>query len=353
MKKDMLFFDETLFMNPEVFDFDYVPEEFMFRMEQMQEIASCLRPAINKKRPVNCMLNGAPSTGKTTSIKKIFEEMDGYNHIVKIHLNCRVYNTTFRVYSEIHKKIFGYTLPESGVSVTSIYQKIFDYLTNEKKILIISLDDCVFLEDCDEVIYQLSRASEVFEGVKVGLIAVLSEKEKYIIEDKAESVFRPMIIDYSSYNEDEVFDILKVRAEIGFYRGVIDEEVLRNIAEYSIEKDLRFGLELLRQSGIEAENKSNKKILKQHVKNAFNKICKIDKDLGKQELNEKEKIVLQILSSNRYGSGDLYELFGKKIKISYSSFYRLIDKMSKKKLISVEEKEGKDGKGRTRIIRKL
>ena len=335
MGKNFLFHEETIFSNPEVFDFDFVPEEFMFRSEQMGEIASCIKPALRNSRPVNCMLNGVPATVKTTSIRKIFEELDGHPKVIKVYLNCRMCSTTFRVYSEIHKKLFGYTPPESGVSITTIYNKIFEALSKENKVLIVVLDDCVFLEDCDEVIYQLSRAYEVCEGVKVGVIAVLSEKEKYIIEDKAESVFCPRIIDYEPYGGEEIVEILKIRAKMGFYEGVINDSLIETIAGFSVEKDLRFAIELLRQSGIETENNSAGKI----------------KDLGKQELSEKEEVILKILSGKNYSSGDLYKLVEKKVDISYSSFYRLIDKLKKKKLISVTEKA--TNMGRTRIIKKL
>jgi len=352
MVDNFLFHEETLFMNPEVFDFDYVPEEYMFRADQMKEIVECLKPAINKKRPVNCMLSGLPSTGKTTSLKKIFEELTGYSNIILVHINGRISNTTFRVYSEIHKKLLGYTPPDSGVSVTSLYQKIFEVLEKEKKVLVIALDDAVFLEDCDEIIYHLSRANEVYTGVKIGIIAVLSEKEKYIIEDKSVSVFRPRIIEYEPYLEDEIFEILKKRSDVGFYANVVSEDILRIISNYAVENDLRFGIELLRQSAIEAENKSEKKILKSHVENAYGKILKSIDGNGKIEIDDKEKIILKILNVKSYSSGDLYELFCKKEKVSYSGFYRLIDKLKKKKLVSVEEKIV-DGRGRTRIIKRI
>lgn len=348
MKKEILFHNETLFMNPEAFDFDFVPEEFMFRQEQMQELISCVNPAINRKRPVNCILCGDPATGKTTSIKKIFEELKEYPHVITVYLNSRIHNTTFRVYSEINRKLFGYTPPESGIPVTSLYQKIFEKLKEENKVLLIALDDCVFLEDPDEVIYQLSRANEVYPGVKVGIIAVLSEKEKYIIEDKSASVFRPRIIEYFLYEEEEIFEILKIRAKIGFYPGVVNEDILRIIASHAALQDLRFGIELLRQSAIEAECKSERKILEVHVEKAFLSILKKVKP-GK-EIDEKEKTILEILAGKNYNSGELYKLANKKLKFSYSSFYRVIEKLEKKKLIISTEKV--TNQGRTRVISK-
>ncbi|MDP2925699.1 MAG: ORC1-type DNA replication protein [Nanoarchaeota archaeon] len=348
MKKDILFHDESVFSNPEVFDFDFVPEEFLFRDSEIKELANCINPAVNKKRPVNCMLSGPPATGKTTSIKKIFEEINGYSHIIKVYINGRVHNTNFRVFSEIHRSIFKYTPPESGVAVTTLYQKICEGLKSENKILLIAIDDCIFLEEADEIIYELSRANEIYPGIKIGIIAVLNEKEKYIIEEKSSSVFCPCVIEYFPYTEDEIFEILKLRAKFGFYPGVISEELLKIIAEHSIDYDLRFGIELLRQSAIECENKSMKTITKEHIEKAYSRILKSDKP-GKV-IDEKEKIILGILNVKKYESGELYLLVKKKLDVSYSSFYRILDKLEKKKLITVIEKA--TNKGRTRVISK-
>lgn len=348
MKRDILLFNETLFAAPEVFDFDYVPEEFLFRGNQMQEIILCVKPAINKRRPINCMLSGPPATGKTTSIKKIFEELKAYKNVIAVCLNSRIYGTSFKVYSEMHKIALGFTPPTSGIPSSELLSRITKKLSEEKKVLIVALDDAVFLEECDAVLYQLLRANETFPGIKIGVIAVLSEKEKYIIQEKSFSVFQPRIIEYEKYNGNEIFEILKIRAKIGFYPGVVSEEILREIAEHTIEFDLRFGIELLRQSALEAEGKSEKKISKEHVDRAFQKILK--NKSPRYEIDEKEKIILDILNKKIYNSGELYDLVKRKSKVSYASFHRAIDKLIKKKMIGITEKF--DG-GRTRIIRKL
>ncbi|HJK32358.1 MAG TPA: hypothetical protein O0X53_07095, partial [Methanocorpusculum sp.] len=38
MKKNLLMWDQTLFKDIEVFDIDYVPEQFEYRDEQIQEL---------------------------------------------------------------------------------------------------------------------------------------------------------------------------------------------------------------------------------------------------------------------------------------------------------------------------
>ena len=77
MKKNLLMWDQTLFKDIEVFDIDYVPEQFEYRDEQIQELAYAVRPALAGGRILNTVCRGVPGTGKTTSVKKLFEEISG------------------------------------------------------------------------------------------------------------------------------------------------------------------------------------------------------------------------------------------------------------------------------------
>lgn len=77
MKKNLLMWDQTLFKDIEVFDIDYVPETFEYRDEQIQELAHAIRPALIGGRVLNTVCRGIPGTSKTTTIKKLLEEIEG------------------------------------------------------------------------------------------------------------------------------------------------------------------------------------------------------------------------------------------------------------------------------------
>ena len=51
MTRHLLNWDETLFRDPEVFDPDFVPEQFNFREAQMRELAFQLRPGLRGRAP--------------------------------------------------------------------------------------------------------------------------------------------------------------------------------------------------------------------------------------------------------------------------------------------------------------
>jgi cell division control protein 6 len=74
--KDLLSWDQTLFKDSELFELDHIPEHFNHRDTQMQSLMYGIRPALSGGRPLNSLCVGAPGTGKTTAVLKIFEEIE-------------------------------------------------------------------------------------------------------------------------------------------------------------------------------------------------------------------------------------------------------------------------------------
>ncbi|WOX56638.1 hypothetical protein [uncultured Methanoculleus sp.] len=60
--------DETLFRDPEIFEFTFLPEQLHYRDAQVRELAFFLRPALRGGSAGNAVLRGPPGTGKTTTV---------------------------------------------------------------------------------------------------------------------------------------------------------------------------------------------------------------------------------------------------------------------------------------------
>lgn len=340
---DILWHNQTLFKNPEVFDFAYIPESFDYRSGQLQALADCIKPAFSNLKPINCKIIGETATGKTTSTKIIFNEAEKESSSVLFcHINCGIYHNIFSLFSQIHKKIVGHTPPSSGFPLKDVYDNIMKKLKPSKKTLIIALDDAVYMEDLNKVIYDLLRSCEIY-NTKIAVWIIGAPNELFSLDSKTLSIFSPHQVNFQKYNRDEILSILKKRADYGLYHGVISKQILEKIANETLKKDLRFGIELLKSCIIEAENKSKKIIELEEFNSALRKFSKTEIELKD---DEKESFILKILNKEGIKSGDLFEKL--KNKMSYSSFYRLIDRMTRRGIISIEEKSDV---GRTRIIK--
>lgn len=352
---DLLLYDETLFKNIDAFNPDYIPKNFMHRKEQMEALALSIRPALRNGRPVNAVILGSCATGKTTAVKKIFEMVESASDkVVCVYINCQIHTTRFGIFSQIYQKIFGHTPPETGVPFSRIYQKIMQYLSSEKKTLMVALDDINYLfysKNANKIFYDILRAHEAFEGIKTGVFAILSDIEfRFALDKNVNSIFIPQEIIFSPYTKEEMRDILKERVKIGFYPEVITEELIDEIAEYtSSSGDLRVGIDLLRISGNMAEAEASKTIERKHVQEAFKSTGSINLTYTLKSLSEDEMALLDIIRSSNEDltAGDLYKQF--KNRSSYASFNRILNKLEFLRLIDTQF-TGKGVKGNSRVI---
>ncbi len=354
---DLLLYDETLFKNIDAFNPDYIPENFMHRKSQIEALALSIRPALRNGRPVNAVVLGSCATGKTTAIKKIFEMVErASDKVVCVYINCQIHTTRFGIFSQIYQKLFGHTPPETGVPFSRIYQNIMQNLSNEKKSLIVALDDINYLfysKNANKIFYDILRAHEAFEGIRTGVFAILSDIEfRFILDKNVNSIFIPQEIIFNPYNKEEMRDILKERSKIGFYADVISEGLIDEIAEYaSSSGDLRVGIDLLRISGNLAEADASKTIEKKHIDEALKSTGSINLTYTLKSLSDEEIALLDIirLSKTDLTAGDLYEEFSKRTRSSYASFNRILNKIEFLRLIDTRF-TGKGVKGNSRVI---
>jgi len=114
--KDLLQWDQTLFKDERYFELDYIPEHFSHRDTQMRALKIAARPALRGARANQLSVFWPHGTGKTTAVLKVFEEIENYtDSVVPVYVNCQIDSTRFAIFSEIYKKLFKYTPPDSGV----------------------------------------------------------------------------------------------------------------------------------------------------------------------------------------------------------------------------------------------
>ena len=211
--KELLSWDQTLFKDSELFELDHIPEHFLHRDAQMQSLMYCIRPGLSGGRTLNSLCIGAPGTGKTTAVLKVFEEIEKHStKLVPVLVNCQVNSTRYTIFSQIFKKLIGYAPPASGASFKKIFGEVAKYIVEHEKVLLVALDDMNYLfyeNEVNEILYSLLRAHETHPGARMGVIAILSDTGvPHMLDPKVESVFLPEEIKFPQYSFDEIRDIL-------------------------------------------------------------------------------------------------------------------------------------------------
>jgi len=355
---DLLWRDQTLFKNMDAFDFDYIPEEFLHRDGQLNQLMLNLKPALKKSQPINTLCLGPPSTGKTTAVKLIFREIENESdEVIPVYINCQIINSKQQIFSKIFRSVYGYSPPSYGVPFIKLYYSILNKIVNEEKVLIVALDDLNFMFDdttLNEVIYSLIRAHEEVEGVKTGIICIsIDTRIMKRFDVNVSSIFHPSEIYFPPYSRQEIYDILSSRAKYGFYPNVLSPEALDRIVDLTYESgDLRFGIYLLKMAGLEAEKRSSRRIDVKDVENVCRNGKKVFLRKSILALNSLEVALLKLIYSNdEITSGQLFKLFRKKHPIGYTKFYEILSKLENLKLIDTGY--DRKGRGRSRIIKKI
>ena len=355
--EDILMADESLFQDINAFDPDYFPQNFNYRDTQMEAMAIAIRPAIRGGKPSNAVVLGSPATGKTTSMRKVYEHVEKTTEkVVCVYINCQLHTTRFGIFSQIHKKIFGHTPPETGVPFSRIYDRIMKELQKNGKALVVALDDVNYLiqsKNANKVFYDLLRAYEEYPGARTSIFAIMSDLEfKYSFDKNVNTVFIPQEIIFPLYTYSEIEDILRDRAKAGFFPNVLDDDILEQIAMYTFENgDLRVGINLLRSCGNIAEADASREISQKHFDKAIESLVSVNVSETLKGLNDTEKEILKMIADNEgmYASGELAEIYKEKTGSSYASFNRAIDKLEFVRLIDTKY-TGKGVRGNSREI---
>ena len=360
MKKNLLMWDESLFRDPEVFEIDYVPEQFEFRDTQMRELAFQIRPGLRGGRPLNTICKGLPGSGKTTSIKKLFQEVEETTKkLVPVHVNCQLDNTKFAILSQIYRKLSGHLPPSSGTSFKQVFDAVARLLQKEECVLLVALDDANYLlyeNELNTVLYTLLRAHESYEGVRIGVIVIISDPDVDLsraVDARVSSVFRPTEIYFPPYRNAEVQEIMKARVMQGFFNNVLSDEMLDLVVEQTLKSgDLRVGIDLLKRAALNAERAARRSIDREDICGAYAVSKYLHLEYTVKTLKDEERKILSCLakastSDAGMNAGEVYKTIKEEVPVGYTRFYEIIKKMDAMRLVNLQYREGK---GRTRVI---
>lgn len=352
--------DETLFKDPEVFEVDFVPDEIHFREEQMQELVYQIRPGMTGSRPLNTLVKGVPGTGKTTSIKKVFGEIEeSTKKLVPVYVNCQIDNTQFGIFSQIYYRLSGHLPRSTGLSAKRVFDSIGKILERDGSVLVVALDDANYLlyeNEINRVLYTLLRSHEVYPDTRIGVITIISDLSVDLIsriDQRVKSVFRPNEIYFPPYTCVEAKQILSERAEQGFYPNVLPEEVLDLVVDRTMNAgDLRVGIDLLKRAGLNAETAARHVIEEADVSKAYEVSKSLHLIATLRTFKEEEKVLLgllaeQSLQESDISAGEFYRSVEEHLPYGYTRVYEMINKFEAMHLIDIRYR---GGRGRSRLL---
>jgi len=237
VKRPSVFIDESK-LYPE-----YVPDKLPHREEQVRQLTRLFKSIILRPGTVSVrtLLVGPIGSGKTvtsivfgTNFSRLAERK-GVN-IRYVHVNCSKSKNPATIFREIKNQL-GLNLPDRGLSATELGSALLKLLDMEDLYLLVALDefDYFLRVSKPDDRYMIVRFYDVFKtGVKrLNFIYITRGTPTYIsslVDDITGSYLMKNIVMFNPYKSKEILDILKTRAEVAFYPGVISDDVLDYIA---------------------------------------------------------------------------------------------------------------------------
>jgi len=241
-----------------------------------------LATALKSGTPSNIFVYGKTGTGKTAVIKYVLKHLAekctelGVSIPNYVYLNCSTVNTNYRVLAHLCETL-GVDVPFTGLPTDEVYNRFISALDSKRGLMIIVLDEVDKLvdRDGDAVLYDLTRINNsVLKKARVSIIGISNNlKFKENLDPRVLSSLGEEELVFPPYGALELQDILRERAKMSFFDGVLEEPGVINLCSALAARehgDARRALDLLRVAGEQAERMGASKVTEEHVKMAQN-----------------------------------------------------------------------------------
>lgn len=283
----------SVFQNKGLLDPETVIDEdrIVGRDDQLEDIITYLRPALQRNRPPNMLLYGPSGTGKSLIINAVCQKVgelansQGIRFGV-VEINCQTLKSHDRAVYQLVENTAQEAgvevgVPASGVSTTEKLNRFYDILSANFDSVVIILDEVDLLvgrqrNPNDEpayskLLYQLSRASQLGRIDQQVSVAALTNDPRFMeeLDGRAESSFNPQDVVFSDYDATQLQSILDRRRD-AFQEGVLEDGIIPLSAALAAQDhgDARKAIDLFRKAGEIADREQADTIREGHVRNA-------------------------------------------------------------------------------------
>jgi archaeal cell division control protein 6 len=267
-----LFKESKIFADREVLSPHYLPDKLLFRDKQIDDIIKALTPPLKGERGRNVFIYGPTGTGKTSCVKHVVDEVKKLP-IVKAkisYVNCRVYNSRYRVLSKIVSDHLPF-VAKRGFGLVEIYEKVINWIEEDGKVLLVVLDEIDLVKDLDDLIYTLTRANSDLRSGGITIVGISNKTSfKEDLDPRSLSTLYEHELVFPLYNSTELAAIMRERADRGFKKGVIESEVIGLAAAMAAKEsgDARLALRILSRAGEIAEEEGKSLISDDEINRA-------------------------------------------------------------------------------------
>lgn len=259
---------------------DWTPDTLVGRDSELQQYHAALQPVIENEPPSNIFLYGKSGVGKTAATRFLLDRLkssaEGVNglSLTTVELNCDRLNTSYQAAVALVNALrdSGEQISNTGYPEASVFEFLYEELDKVGGTILIVLDEVDHLNN-DTLLYQLPRARSNGDitNARLGVIGISNDLSyRQELSSKVRSSLCEKEVSFSTYNANELVEVLKQRVSVAFQNDVVDEAVPKLCAAYGAKDsgDARRALDLLLESGDYAREHGDNTVTDSHVEKA-------------------------------------------------------------------------------------
>ena len=354
---------------PDVFGFDYLPDELVGRDDYQVQLASIFSNIAHPNGTSRAVITGPVGSGKTAVAKlfcqDVIKHYSDRRNIKSVYVNCRNAATSSRVVQTIVQKLDpGH--PDRGLGLGELLTSLKRMIKGSNSHLIVTLDevDHLFRQSGDGVIYQLMRIDEDSDTTgSLSLIMISQEQILDLLENAVISrIGRTNHIRMPSYDRDGLYKIAEHRRNLALVTGTCPDEILTLISEAAEPSgDARQAIELLEGAAKRAEASGRSIIEPQDVQKTVITLPSNVDSINIDNLGAHHMLILigicrRLRKEDSMTTGEaekLYHVACEEYEVGpkgHTTFWKHLKKLTQENIIATKTSNAEVGRGRTQFI---
>ncbi|MBI4446870.1 MAG: orc1/cdc6 family replication initiation protein [Acidobacteria bacterium] len=290
---------QPAFRDPTAFAEAFLPPRFVNRENEISRLRSCLMPVVQQRPVKHVWIHGQPGTGKTSVAKFLLNELEDRHGIRGVYVNCWETETFYGVLDKLVRDFR--LLGAERLSTLFKMERLEKHLTGKPLLVVLDEIDKPSPKERDRIIYSFCSIPNV------ALVCVCNSRYFfYTLDSRVRSRLNPILMEFRPYASEQIMEILRQRAELGFGGEAIQELVLKKIANIS-EGDARIAIQTLRHAMIQTEQHGGK-ILSAHLKSGYAAARNAKKKYLIARLTDHHRLIYQLIQTEtEIQSGPLWK----------------------------------------------